>query len=441
MLQSPRDGEESAWAPPPAQASPAPQSGPVQVPHSKGDAVEGASPSAQATAPLVAHWAESGNAQEGGQEGAAKPPITITDPTAYIRTPPPALQSTQQKIPVGTRVDVLQEQTVGGRKFIEVKDHDTGKVIGWTARTNGEDLNQKYAAAGAPHVYNVNGYDLLVYTSPDLKPPTADVFMFFHGDGGDYTSRKTNVKDGGYEDNTAISAHVPEGVAQSGRNMVAILPQAKTKKSPEWATLTPAAYAQMVDQVLPRLSRDLGFQETLHKGSVSLAGHSHGGAALGAGAVGLDASDVTLQDAGYGWYGTSWQQLREWFVTGKPRKHLRIISTDPESTKGAIGNTRNVTQTGLAQSDVKQVAASHKLKAEITPTPGDKKTARDGGMTLDGGFDLTIDGQPQGSLRIFTLKPKLPPGSKGGAHWGVKDQSMAATMRAGEADDDFGAHE
>ena len=66
-------------------------------------------------------------------------------------------------------------------------------------------------------------------------------------------------------------------------------------------------------------------------------------------------------------------------------------------------------------------------------------------MTLDGGMDVTIDGQPQGRLRIFTLtltlKPKPPAGSRGSSHWGVKDQSMAAAMRAGEADDEFGAHE
>lgn len=402
-------------------------------------------PNAQQTAPLVSHWAEAGPQQAPANAPADAPVnapapapapaariLTITDPAAFIRTPPPELKSTPGKIPPGTRVAVLDEQTVQGRKYIHVKNQDTGEEIGWTAASNGADLKQKYAASGAQHVYNVNGMDLVVHTTPDLKPPSVDVFLYFHGIGGNYASKKTRKQEKqGYEDNPSLGAEVPEGLAQSGRNMVAIFPQGQYR--PEWASLTPAKYAQMIDHVLPRLSRDLGLAEPLQKGHVSLGGHSMGGTGLGPAAIGTDADDVTLHDAGYGWYDNSWTQLREWFVTGKPAKNLRVISNASVSTIDRDDNTLNMTKHNLAAKDVMATAKQHNIKgAQVTPVQPDKKTKRDGGMTLDGGFDLTIDGQLQGSLRIFGM-------NHGKAdHWGVRDQTMAATLRAGDASDEFG---
>jgi hypothetical protein len=201
----------------------------------------------------------------------------------------------------------------------------------------------------------------------------------------------------------------------------------------------------MVDDTLSKLSQDMGLADKLQKGNVSLAGHSHGGAALGAAGVGLGANDITLQDAGYGWYGSSWKQLEQWFVTGTPVKHLRVISKDAPDAKdkthaaSSVGNTRSVLHSGMARADVMRVAKEHKLpNPEVEPVDGDKATARDGGMTLDGGFDFKIDGKLQARLRIFSIDPQLPKGSPGGKHWGVKDETMAASMRANNADDDFG---
>ena len=73
-----------------------------------------------------------------------KRPNTITDPEALIRTDPPDLKPTRASIPVGTHVDVVDTKITPKGTFVNVVEHGTGKVFGWTAQSN-----LGYAKAGA----------------------------------------------------------------------------------------------------------------------------------------------------------------------------------------------------------------------------------------------------------------------------------------------------
>ena len=60
----------------------------------------------------------------------------ILDPKAYLRTDPPELKSTGNVIPLGTIVDVVEEQVVKGKAYVKVKTAGEGAVLGWTSKSN-----------------------------------------------------------------------------------------------------------------------------------------------------------------------------------------------------------------------------------------------------------------------------------------------------------------
>jgi hypothetical protein len=366
--------------------------------------------------------------------------LTITDNIAYVRGGPPDFKQTKATIPVGTRIDVIESKEVNGKTYARIANHDTVVNIGWTLRSNVQDIEEKFKAARATRVYFAAGHYLMVYLPKNgIAPQNLEVFMFFHGIGGDYASTATNKKNGGFVDNTGISADLPGAVDESGRNVVAICVQANNKQDPEWTDIKQSDYKAMVDTVLRHLRADLQLQEALAASSISLAGHSAGGKALGPAALGLDAQDGTLLDAGYGYdsYQSSWSQLRMWFVNGKGVKQLRIVSKDPKKQAASIAveNTRHMQYVELGRDKIRALAASLQLGPVDCPTvDADSDTPREAGMTLDDGYDLQINGKLQASLRVFAIDPQAD-GVK--AHWGVKDEAMLATLSAGDADDDF----
>lgn len=368
--------------------------------------------------------------------------LTITDNKALLRSGPPHFQSADKTIPPGTRIDVLETAASGGKMYVRVRNRDTGEALGWTLRSNAQDLREKFLAARANHVYYAGDHYLVVYLPANgIAPPDVDIFMFFHGIGGDYATTSTNKQNGGFADNTGISADLPGTVSEAERNVIAICVQANNKDSPEWSAITPDQYKGMADAVLAYLRVDMNLSVPLRPATVSLAGHSAGGMALGPAALGLDAQDVTLLDAGYGYgtYQSSWNQLREWFVTGKPVKQLRIVSKDTRKTGSTIenANTRHVQYVELSQGTLTTLANARATGTVVCRTAGpDETTGREADMTLDGGFDLLVDGALQGSLRVFAIDPEAS-GSK--AHWGVKDEAMLAAISAGPVSDEFGA--
>ena len=150
--------------------------------------------------------------------------LTITNGNALIRGGGPNFESLGTTIPPGTRVEVLEEQSRGNSSYIRVKDHNTGAELGWTWKGNATDLDTKYKNANPAYAYHVDGFDLMVYL-PKGGIPTSnvDVFFFFHGRGGDFTTTKTHAKNGGYPDNPAISGNIAEAVSNTGN--IAICPQ------------------------------------------------------------------------------------------------------------------------------------------------------------------------------------------------------------------------
>ncbi|MFB2769542.1 DUF4157 domain-containing protein [Pelatocladus sp. BLCC-F211] len=77
--------------------------------------------------------------------------LTVTDAQALLRTPPPDLQPTQEIIPLGTQVEVLQTKQQGKTKYVMVREvlpekvSTTPKVFGWTAKSNLDKFDLTYA--------------------------------------------------------------------------------------------------------------------------------------------------------------------------------------------------------------------------------------------------------------------------------------------------------
>lgn len=366
--------------------------------------------------------------------------LTITDVFALVHEGPPDFRQTGQRIPIGTRIDVLETAVRDDVTYAHVANHDSGEPLGWMLPSKAQDLAGVFNAAGATHVYLAAAHPVMVYLpARGIARENLEVFMFFHGIGGNYAATTTNKCDGGYVDNTGISADLPQAVDASGRNLIAIGVQAINSRNPEWHDIPPADYKAMLDTVLAYLRVDLQWPQPLEPVRVSLAGHSAGGKALGPAALGLDAGDVTLLDAGYGYdsYQSSWRQLRTWFVTGKPVKQLRIVSKDAPSQDGSVvvDNTRHAQYVELGQDAIRDLATSQQSgDVALEAVDPDPATPRDAGLTLDGGFDLQINGDLQGCLRVFAIVPRAQ-GTQ--AHWGVKDETMQATLSAGDANDDF----
>ena len=365
--------------------------------------------------------------------------VTVTDNHALLRSGPPDFKSTGEKVPAGTRVEILAEETHGRTRFVQVKDHDSGKELGWTSLGNTADLDKKYAASKPSYVYNVDGHDLLVFVPPGgIKQATVNVFVFYHGRGADYASSKTHAKNGGFEDNAAIGAKIPEAVANTGT--IAICPQGHGfKVDQDWGSIGAGGMKKMVDGALAHLSADLGHTEQpLTPGHISLAGHSAGGNALGQAALEMpdNVFDVTLQEAGYG-FERSWVKLREWFLTGKPVKHIRVITQNNgagAATRKPVAEKRKGEKHGAAlstdmiKSYSAELAKDGKLPGPVTIEPiSGSDQVEEGGIVLERGYKvLRSDGTLQGTMRLYHVEDAKAD------HWAVSDQTMEISMKPGQ---------
>ncbi len=362
--------------------------------------------------------------------------LTITNGNAILRGGPPGFDDLGSKIPPGTRVDILEESGKGNSAYIRVKDHDTGNELGWTWKKNTENLDKKYKNSNASYTYHVNGHDLTVFLPKEgLKDSKVNVFMFFHGIGGDYTTDKTHAVNGGYEDNPAIAAKMTEAVSNSGS--IAICPQGNNPGSvtSEWAAIKAGGFQAMLSQTLKHLSADLGMTEQpLTAGNVSLAGHSAGGSALGQAALDTGATDVTLQEAGYGSnsFKKSWKKLRDWFLMGQGPKSMRVITQN----NGNRHATRKPVAKGGEFSASEIVNYSKELvKAGQLPGPvtveemiGDGKV-EEGGIVMERGFRVIgSDGKLIGSMRLYHMEDAEAD------HWAAASETMESSMTSGKKD-------
>lgn len=196
-----------------------------------------------------------------------KPPAsssahTITNPEAIIRDGPPTFKPTRAKpLPIGTRVDVLDTQSLGKQTFVNVAEHGTGNVLGWTSNQNLGDV--QYAKAAASFVYtakmkprkgHADMLPVMVYVPPNFDGKDTDVVLYFHGDAANYTASTSN----NYEsENPALGMNLP-GVAAGGKKLI-IAPQGNEwaignqyRKSP-WDTLQPGDYETIVQTALANL--------------------------------------------------------------------------------------------------------------------------------------------------------------------------------------------
>ena len=313
---------------------------------------------------------------------------------------------------------------------------------------------RKYAASGGQHEYSVDGqpttkkgpggaltevkvtHDVIVFLPPGgLVGPTMDVFVFFHGMGGDYASKSSN---------TAKNSNLPQAIAASGK--VGLAPVGGAGAN--WETWAPGDFKSMVDDALARVSADEGVTPAVKAGSVSIAGHSAGGKALGQAALDLDAPEVTLQDAGYGKfkgapaenYIASWDKLGKWFLAGKSPKTLRVISHDAKGTGAVDASTRYAVENadhGFSEAALKAtmagLVASGAITAPLTLTTeaGDRtpRVGSGGGMRLESKLTATrADGGHQGTMYLYHLPT---------SHDGVRNETMGAAAKGGG--DNFGA--
>jgi len=275
-----------------------------------------------------------------------------------------------------------------------------------------------------------------------LKSATPDVSMFFHGNGADFKTMDD-------KDNSVKSARLAEAVGASGRQVIALAPfsgkNPKTGKDAEWQALAAGSYRTMIDEVLVSLGRDLLMTTPLKAGAVSLIGHSGGGRALGQAAIETGATEVTLQDAGYGKfngevsvnYTSGWDKLGRWFLTGQAPKTLRVLTCWGRGTGDGDNSTRFVLENKISGFSVSALEAQMGRlvkegalvdKLTLTKEGGDASSVRDGDMKLESRLVARKpDGTLQGTLHVFFIQA---------SHGGVRDKSMAAALRGGG--DDFG---
>lgn len=408
---------------------------------------------------------EKKDAKKEDQDGATKlETFTVTNGTTLIYGED--LKPTRKVVPEGARVAVHDSKKDAHKHhFVRAKDLDTGADY-WIARGSGEDLDAKYAASkpeGKPlYVYHAGGHDVLVFVPPGIKDlQRVDIFMFFHGNGGNYAGEKTHkTKTDGFDDNPAKRAQIAEAAAASGR--IAICPQAKEADHlhTDWEKIA-SGFRQMVDVALRNLSDDLDKKDKpLKPGEISLAGHSSGGGPLGRAAQELEedgdrgVTDVTLLEAGYGFV-DSFAKLRDWFLTGKTTpKTIRIITQYIDGKGGGAGMvTRTLAQPsyqatwkdkegkehsefrhgalvkeqieGYSQQLVKQKKLTGPVKV-IEELPNTKE----GDLILERvDHVLRSDGGLQGSLRLYHMAKESDD------HWAVSGpKNIAGSMGAGKAD-------
>jgi hypothetical protein len=402
----------------------------------------------------------------------SKRPSTITDRAAFIRTDPPDFKLTKDRIPMGTRVEVVDTKATPKGTFVSVVEHATGKVIGWTAQSNlGE---AQYAKAGADFVYaaKVRGTDALpvmVYLSPTFDGTTADIVVYFHGDAADYSADTANNYS---RENPAIGMALK--TVMKGSNQIIIAPQVNilggNMRSP-WNTLGAGDYESIVQTVLANLKSDLGLKAAITRGTFSIAGHSGGGKALGQATKDLDPSgrgvaDVTLVEAGYGGgegdggvFSPSFVLARDWLLGGRPGKVLRVLTKAPSvgtDTRHAIENNprpdpKDPTKTEAGRIPVLGLAGinlaikTKKLDADLqavqTDLASDPKT-RTGGMQLIRTIVVSRKKDPdkgkvQGTIFVFLMKD--PPRAEGvDTHFGVRNATIRDIVSGRGKGDTFG---
>ena len=223
---------------------------------------------------------------------------------------------------------------------MNVVEHGTGKVFGWTAQSN-----LGYAKAGSRFVYeakvkpgagHTDTLPVMVYLSPTFDGTTADIVVYFHGDAADYSA---DIANNYSRENPAIGMDLK--AVMKGSNQIIIAPQVNVlggdMKSP-WNTLGAGDYESIVQTVLTNLKTDLGLKTPIPRGTFSIAGHSGGGKALGQATQDLDptgrgVADVTLVEAGYGGgegdggvFSKSFVLARDWLLEGRPGKVIRVIT-------------------------------------------------------------------------------------------------------------------
>jgi hypothetical protein len=400
-----------------------------------------------------------------------KRPSVVTDPAALLRTPPPALKSTGASIPVGTHVDVTDTQVTDAGTFVNVVDHDTGKALGWTARSNLD-----YPKAEANFVYEAkvqhgpghpDTLPVIVYVSPTFDGKTADIVVYFHGNAADYAAGTAN----NYQrENPAIGMDLKS--ALKGRsNQIIIAPQVNAlggDMASPWDKLSAGDYESIVQTVLTNLQADLGLTAPIPRGSFSIAGHSGGGKALGQATQDLDptgsgVADVTLVEAGYGGgegdggaFSRSFVLVRDWLLEGRSGKILRVITKATgvgTDTRHAIENDPHPedpkkAETGrtpvLGLEGIKKALKSKKLDAELQADQTDKKPdPKIGDLQLIRTIVVSRTKDPdkgkvQGTIFVFLMSnPKRDPGVD--THFGVRNATIRNIVSGRGKGDTFGA--
>ena len=383
-----------------------------------------------------------------------KHPSTVTDADALIRTDPPALKSTGEKIQAGTRVDVVDTQVTSKGTFVNVVEHGTGKALGWTAQSN-LGANFVYQAKVTPRAGQPDTLPVMVYLSPTFTGATADIVVYFHGDAADFSASTANNYD---RESPAIGMDLM--TVMKGSDQIIIAPQVNVRggamKSP-WNTLSAGDYESIVQTVLTNLKSDLGLKAAIPRGAFSIAGHSGGGKALGQAAKDLDptgsgVADITLVEAGYGGgegdggaFSKSFVLARDWLLEGRPGKVMRVITKatsagtdtrhaiennphpDPDdSTKTEAGRIPVLGLAGIKKA-IKDKKLDSDLQADQTDIASDPKT-RTGGMQMIRTIVVSRTRDPdkgkvQGTVFVFLMK-NPPRGAGVDTHFGVRNATI-----------------
>jgi hypothetical protein len=399
---------------------------------------------------------------------------TITNRNAIIRNGPPTFKETGKKLVVGQRVDIIDTQTSTKGTFVNLVEHGTGKALGWTSNVNLGDVQYEKAKANFVYIaqikprsaYSHNTLPVMVYLPPNFDGKKADVLIYFHGDAADYSAGKANNYD---RENPAIGMDL-SGVA-GGANRIIIAPQVNegatgsdTMLSP-WNLLHAGDYESIVQTVFKNLQSDLKLANAISRGSFSLAGHSGGGKPLGQAAEDLDqtgggVTDITLVDAGYGGgedkagspdggFARSFQMVRNWLLTGKREKVLRVITkagSPGDDTRHAVENRPAETKAGDripvlgvvgVTNAIKAMGRDATLKADATEVTDTVK--RTGGMQLIRKIVVShkAGGKNQGTIYLFLMAN--PPRAKDvDTHFGTRSATIVDIVSGGGRGDDFG---
>ncbi|MCX5742378.1 MAG: hypothetical protein NT062_07770 [Proteobacteria bacterium] len=202
-------------------------------------------------------------------------------------------------------------------------------ALATTTPANGD----KHGGGGKVHTIQPGkGYPTVhAYLPPGGVTDSVEVFLFLHGMFA-YTS-------GGRIDDPKPeqAMGLAQAMAATPRNLITFAPLATmSDQFPLWNAIHSAkgGWKGFLDAALLKLGNEIGVD--LSMASLSVAGHSAGGAGLGF--IGKDLGDVvhdmTYEDGGYGNKAgsTAWtdnhQRVAEWFVGGKTDKRLRVLLHD-----------------------------------------------------------------------------------------------------------------